>query len=66
MLLLLFKNDGKVVKKEVIFEEVWQIKSDVETRTLDMHIKSLRQKIESSNIHIKTVRGVGYQIEDKD
>ncbi|CCV63749.1 putative two-component system, response regulator) [Alteracholeplasma palmae J233] len=66
ILLLLFKNDGKVVKKEVIFEEVWQIKSDVETRTLDMHIKSLRQKIESSNIHIKTVRGVGYQIEDKD
>lgn len=59
---LLFKNEGKVVKKEVFFQEIWGMTTEVETRTLDMHIKSLREKIKDSKVEIITVRGVGYQI----
>ncbi len=62
ILTLLMKQQGKVVTKEQLFHEVWQMDADIETRTLDMHIKSLRQKISDSNLKITTVRGVGYQL----
>ncbi len=62
ILYLLLKNDGKVVTKESLFNEVWQMDVSIETRTLDMHIKSLRQKIAAANFEIKTIRGVGYTL----
>jgi len=62
---LLLKQQGDVVSKETIFKEVWDTDYIGETRTLDMHIKSLRQKLSlnQSEVEIKTVRGVGYQVE---
>lgn len=60
ILYLLMKNDEKIVTKELLFNEVWQMDLSIETRTLDMHIKSLRQKISNAEPKIKTVRGVGY------
>lgn len=62
ILFLLLKNDGKVVTKETLFNEIWQMDVSIETRTLDMHIKSLRDKLKDADIEIKTVRGVGYSI----
>lgn len=62
ILFLLLKYDGKVVTKETLFNEIWQMDVSIETRTLDMHIKSLRDKLKDADIEIKTVRGVGYSI----
>ena len=65
ILKLLLKNQHDVVTKEMIFSFVWDTDFIGESRTLDMHIKSLRQKLKShqADIEIKTVRGVGYHIE---
>ncbi len=62
ILFLLLKYDGKVVTRETLFNEIWQMDVSIETRTLDMHIKSLRDKLKDTDIEIKTVRGVGYSI----
>ena len=67
ILRVLVKNQHQVVPKENIFRDVWDTTYIGETRTLDMHIKSLRQKLSGSQSEamIKTIRGVGYQIEPK-
>lgn len=62
----LLKSNGQVVTKEFLFNEVWKMDASIETRTLDMHMKSLRQKIKDANLEIKTVRGIGFQIWKKD
>lgn len=62
LLFLLLQNEGKVVEKARILNEIWQMDASIETRTLDMHIKSLRQKIKDANFEIKTIRGVGYTL----
>ena len=64
LLKLLMENINNVVKREVILNEVWGYDDYIgETRTLDMHIKSLRSKIaEFSDVqYIQTIRGVGYK-----
>lgn len=65
ILKLLLRNKNSVVSKETIFKDVWETDFIGETRTLDMHIKSLRQKLQSKEAiaDIKTVRGIGYTIE---
>ncbi len=65
ILKLLLKNQNDVVSKEMIFSFVWDTDFIGESRTLDMHIKSIRQKLKEhqSEVSIKTIRGVGYQIE---
>lgn len=62
--LYLIKHNDQVLTKENIFHNVWDTNFMGETRTLDMHIKSLRQKLKdvNSNILIETVYGVGYKI----
>ncbi len=64
ILKVLLKHNDQVVEKEKIFKDVWDTTYIGETRTLDMHIKSLRQKLlqAHANVSIKTVRGVGYQV----
>lgn len=64
ILKLLLKRKGEVVSKEVIFKDVWETDFIGETRTLDMHIKSLRSKLKDngSTSSIQTIRGIGYQI----
>ncbi len=65
ILKLLLKQKGNVVSKEHIFKEVWETDFIGETRTLDMHIKSIRAKMmeHKAEAIIHTVRGIGYQIE---
>ena len=53
----------QVMARESIMERVWGVDFEGESRTLDMHIKTLRQKLGSAGKYIKTVRNVGYRIE---
>lgn len=59
----LLENRNIVLSREKILDRIWGYTSDVETRTLDVHIRSVRQKLGSSGECIETVRGVGYRIE---
>ncbi|MCM1568943.1 MAG: response regulator transcription factor [Roseburia sp.] len=60
LLKLLMENAGIVMAREVILDCIWGIDYQGESRTLDMHIKTLRQKLKSGGALIKTVRNVGY------
>lgn len=60
LLKLLMMNAGIVTSREDILEKVWGTNFEGESRTLDMHIKTLRQKLQESGGMIKTVRNVGY------
>lgn len=62
LLQYLLLNAGIVLKREQIMEAVWGFTYAGETRTIDMHIKTLRQKLGEGGQIIRTVRGVGYQI----
>lgn len=58
------KNECIVLSREKIMERVWGFDYEGESRTVDMHIKSLRQKLGPCGELIRTVRGVGYKIGD--
>ncbi|MBQ6994213.1 MAG: response regulator transcription factor [Lachnospiraceae bacterium] len=60
---MLLENVGIVLKRESIMSRIWGTDYMGETRTVDMHIKTLRQKLGEAGNHIKTVRNVGYMIE---
>lgn len=60
LLKLLMSNAGIVTTREIILDRIWGIDFEGESRTLDMHIKTLRQKLGSEGACIKTVRNVGY------
>ncbi len=60
LLKLLMSNSGIVVSRQEILDKVWGIDFVGESRTLDMHIKTLRQKLKEEGSLIKTVRNVGY------
>lgn len=60
LLKLLMKNAGIVTTREVILDRIWGTDFEGESRTLDMHIKTLRQKLGEEGALIKTVRNVGY------
>ncbi len=59
---VLMKNSPNVVTREQLFQTIWNTDQTVESRTLDMHIKSLRSKLSDDSTFIKTVYGVGYKI----
>ena len=63
LLKLLLINSGIVLTREKLMEKVWGTDFEGESRTLDMHIKTLRQKLKSAGSYIKTVRNVGYMLE---
>ncbi len=56
-------NRGIVLSRDNIMDEIWGIAYEGESRTLDMHIKTLRQKLGEYGSRIRTVRNVGYVIE---
>lgn len=63
LLRLLLGSQGIVMTREVIMRSVWDTDFEGETRTVDMHIKTLRHKLGDYGSRIKTVRNVGYVIE---
>ena len=56
-------NEGIVLRRDVLMDRVWGTDFEGESRTLDMHVKTLRQKLKEAGCLIKTVRNVGYQLE---
>ncbi len=67
LLQLLMINSGKVLTRELLLDKVWGYEVEIDTRTVDVHVRYLRQKIESdpaSPRYIETVRGVGYRFAD--
>ena len=63
LLKLLLINTGIVMSRDIIMERIWGSDFEGESRTLDMHIKTLRQKLKNADVTIKTVRNVGYIME---
>lgn len=63
LLRLLMQNRGIVLSRDLIMDRIWDMNCDVESRTLDVHLKTLRAKLGDSAKHIKTIRNVGYRME---
>ncbi|MCU0665352.1 MAG: response regulator transcription factor [Myxococcota bacterium] len=61
LLLTLHARRGRVQTRETLLSDVWSIHADVTTRTVDTHIKRLREKLRAAGHFIETVRGVGYR-----
>jgi two-component system phosphate regulon response regulator PhoB len=53
---------GRVQSREQLLEDVWDMSPDVETRTVDTHVKRLREKLGSGRELLETVRGIGYRL----
>lgn len=63
LLSLLMQNAGIVLTRDALMEKIWGIDFLGESRTLDVHIKTLRKKLGDAGKHIKTVRNVGYLLQ---
>ena len=63
LLVYLMENQTRVVTRDELLNQIWSYENGGETRTLDMHIRTLRQKLgEEGGACIRTVRGVGYRM----
>lgn len=65
MLKMFMENYGRVFTRDQIFDRIWESDFAGETRTVDVHIATLRTKLNDCGKYIKTVRGVGYKMEEK-
>jgi len=66
LLVILMQRMGRVQSRETLLDDVWDIASEVTTRTVDTHIKRLREKLGESGDLIETIRGVGYRFSEKE
>lgn len=62
LLCMLLKNAGRVLTRDRLLNEIWGYDFDGENRTVDVHIRTLRQKLGSAGALIETIRGVGYTL----
>ncbi|MGE5506907.1 MAG: response regulator [Chitinophagales bacterium] len=68
LLEMLMNHPGRVYSRETLLDRVWGYEFDGDTRTVDVHVRRLRQKIESDPAHpalIETVHGVGYRLREQ-
>ena len=65
LLSLLIENKDNVINREKLLNSIWNIDAEVESRTIDVHIRTLRQKLAPYGDYIETIRGVGYKINMK-
>lgn len=61
LLLLLVRNEGNVLTREVLLDRIWDLGAEPENRTLDVHIRKLRSKLGPAGTCIETMRSVGYR-----
>ncbi len=66
LLSILMERKGRVQSREQLLTDVWGYSAEVTTRTIDTHIKLLRQKLGKAGDLIQTVRSVGYKIDDEE
>lgn len=63
LLSYLMENEGIVLTRDQLLSKIWGYDFDGETRTVDVHIRTLRQKLGAASNYIETIRGVGYKME---
>jgi two-component system phosphate regulon response regulator PhoB len=61
LLVTLFERQNRVQTRHALLSDVWGIEADITSRTVDTHVKRLREKLDSAGRFIETVRGVGYR-----
>lgn len=61
LLQFLAENQGRVFNRERLLDQVWGIEAAIETRTVDVHMRRLREKLGKAGKHLATLRGVGYK-----
>jgi two-component system phosphate regulon response regulator PhoB len=61
LLVALYDRRNRVQTRSALLDDVWGIEADITTRTVDTHVKRLREKLGSAGEYIETVRGVGYR-----
>lgn len=64
LLVVLLKRRGQAQSRETLLSDVWDVDKNINTRTIDTHITRLREKLGKTGKLIKTVRGLGYKLED--
>lgn len=62
LLKLLMENTDAVVTREQLLSSIWDIDTDIESRTVDVHIRTLRHKLGSYGEYIQTIRGIGFKL----
>jgi two-component system phosphate regulon response regulator PhoB len=65
LLTTLFERRGRVQTREILLSDVWGMNPDLTTRTVDTHVKRLREKLGAAAAYVETVRGVGYRFQDR-
>ena len=65
LLNLLMERKGRVQSRDMLLINVWNYDTDTETRTIDTHVRRLREKLGDQAAIIETVRGVGYRVNDE-
>jgi two-component system phosphate regulon response regulator PhoB len=65
LLQLLMERQGRVQTREHLLLNVWNYSTEIETRTVDTHVRRLREKLGEESGWVETIRGVGYRIADK-
>ena len=66
LLTTLMSRCGRVQSRDQLLNDVWDLATDVTTRTIDTHVKRLRQKLGKAGVYIETVRGYGYRFKEED
>jgi two-component system phosphate regulon response regulator PhoB len=62
----LLSNKGRVATRDMLLDQVWGYEAALTTRTVDTHIKRLREKLGGAGDYIETIRGIGYRFKEKD
>jgi two-component system phosphate regulon response regulator PhoB len=65
LLITLHDRRNRVQTRDALLSDVWKIDADVTTRTVDTHVKRLREKLGQAGVYIQTVRGVGYRFAER-
>ncbi len=65
LLTTLLERRGRVQTRTTLLEDVWGIHADITTRTVDTHVKRLREKLGAAGEYVETIRGVGYRLRQK-
>jgi len=65
LLLTLHDRRNRVQTRDALLSDVWRIDADVTTRTVDTHVKRLREKLGRAGVYVQTVRGVGYRFAER-
>ncbi len=65
LLQYLLTNKGRVATRDILLDHVWGYDAALTTRTVDTHIKRLREKLKKAGDYVETIRGIGYRFREK-